>query len=441
VLRAANIAAVSAVALFLLVSFGAPADAQGGNEVLWVRISGVIGEGTALHVRDAIEEAEQRNVPLVLELNTPGGLVDSTLDIDLAVAGARIPVLAFVGPASGFAASAGTFILLMGQPTGMAPSTSIGSAQPITVGPDGSTQAADDKVVNFLVGRIRAIAERTGRDADVAERFVTENLNLNRTEAERLNMVDLLADDVESFVRAAHGMTARTATGSVVLDTENARLVSHERGVLAGIVDILSNPQIAFILILIGTYALIFGLANPGTYVPETIGALLLLLGLIGLGLFTTSTAGILLLLLAIIFFVAEVFTPTQGILSAAGVIALLFSVVFLVDEPLLPGGVQRTFYFVGIALAILSGGAAFFAATIALKTRRAPARDSLIGKRVLVVEDLAPSGRVSIFGEIWSARTNGPALKAGTEASITGREGLTLIVEETQPSEPAATR
>lgn len=422
--------------LLLPLLTSVPAGAQPGDEVLLVNIEGVIAEGTAIHVRGALERAESRGIPLVLQLNTPGGLVDATLDIDVALAGASVPVLTFVGPASGFAASAGTFMLLMGQPSGMAPGTSIGSAQPITLTPEGGTEPADDKVTNFLVGRIRAIAERTGRDADVAERFITQNLNLNRTEAARLGMIDVAADDVDSFVRAVHGADARTADGFVKLDTESARIVEYKRGLLARTVDILSNPQIAFLFVLAGTYALIFGLASPGTYVPETIGALLLLLGLIGLGLFSTSTAGVLLLLLAVLFFVAEIFTPTNGILTATGVIALLFAVLFLVDEPLLPRGFLRTFYFVGIALALVSGGAVFGAATIALRTRKRPPEDSILGQRAVVLEPLAPEGTVSIFGEIWRARIDGPAAPEGADVTVLSRDGLTLVVRPANASD-----
>lgn len=411
-----------------------PAQAQDGPEVLLVRVEGVVTEGTALHVRAALERAEEKGIPLVLELNTPGGLVDATLDMDLALAQATVPVLTFVGPAGGFAASAGTFLLLTGQPSGMAPSTTIGSAQPITVDPSGGTSPADEKVTNFLVGRIRATAERTGRDPDVAERFVTENLNLNRTEAQRLDMTDVLADDLSAFVRAVHGMTARTATGPVVLDTASARIIEFDRTVLAAIVDILSNPQIAFVLVLAGTYALIFGLANPGTYVPETIGALLLLLGFIGLGLFGTTTAGVLLLLLAVIFFIAEVFTSTNGILTTAGVVALVFAVLFLVDEPLLPSRFLQTFYYVGLGLSLVSGGAVFLVATVALRTRHKPAADAMLGARAEVIEDVAPVGRVTLYGEVWHARTDGPPLKAGSEAVVVARDGLTLVVASPPP-------
>ncbi len=404
----------------------------GSHEVLLVNVTGVVTRGTLIHIEDALGEAEARGVPLVIQLDTPGGLVDATLDIDRAISRSTVPVLTFVGPRGGFAASAGTFILLMGHPSGMVPGTTIGSAQPIQSSPDGSTQPADDKVKNFLVERMRAIAERHDRDPDVAERFITENLNLEADEAIDTGMVEYLDRDVASFIRSVHGSRANVADGTWLLDTENARIVTYERGALAGLVDIIGNPQVSFILFLVGLYALIFGLANPGTYVPETIGALMLLLGIIGLGLFSTSTAGVLLLAVAGIFFVAEVFTPTHGVLTIVGVIALALGAVFLLDEPLLPASFLQTFFIVGLAAAVTSGAITFGAVTVALKARKLPTRVGLVGERARVLEDLQPEGRVTLRGEVWTAHledADGPPVPAGAAVEVVHREDLRLTV------------
>ncbi len=415
----------------------------GSHEVLLVNVTGVVTRGTLIHIEDALDEAKARGVPLVIQLDTPGGLVDATLDIDRAIARSTVPVLTFVGPRGGFAASAGTFILLMGHPSGMVPGTTIGSAQPIQSSPDGTTEPADDKVKNFLVERMRAIAERHDRDPDVAERFITENLNLEADEALEMGMVDYLQSDVASFVRAVHGARANVADGTWVLDTQNARIVEHERSALAGLVDIIGNPQVSFILFLVGLYALIFGLANPGTYVPETIGALMLLLGIIGLGLFSTSTAGVLLLAVAAIFFVAEVFTPTHGVLTIAGVIALALGAVFLLNEPLLPASFLQTFFIVGLAAAVTSGAITFGAVTVALKARKLPARVGLLGERAWVLEELNPEGRVTLRGEVWHAKLeheDAAAVPVGTAVEVVDRAGLRLTVRPLAPEPGDAT-
>lgn len=408
-----------------------PGAAGGGHEVVVARIDGVVDRGTAIYIEDALGEAQRRGVPLVIELHTPGGLVDATLDIDRTLAAATVPVLTYVGPGGGaFAASAGTFILLMGQPSGMAEGASIGSAQPIQVGPGGGAQNASAKVENFLVERIRSIADRTGRDPDVAQRYITENLNQGVDEAMAAGMVDVEAGTLQAFLAGVDGMTARIQGGEVVLSTADARVVRVQPGTLAGTVSLLSNPTLASILLLVGVYALIFGLANPGTFVPETIGALLLLLGLIGLGLFGVTTAGFLLLLLAAVLFVAEVLTPTHGVLTAVGVVALILAIVFLVDDPLLPHGFVRQFMYVGYGMAVVTGGVVFTVVTIAMRSRGRPVADRSIGDRGTALERIDPEGPVEMWGEVWTGRADRP-IEAGVPVRVVRRQGMVLDVEE----------
>ncbi len=390
------------------------------------RIDDVVGRGTAIYIQNALDYAESKNAPLVIELNTPGGLVDATLEIDNALAQADVPVLTYVGPGDGaFAASAGTFILLMGNPAGMAEGASIGSAQPIQTGPGGTTNASS-KVSNFLVERIRSIAERHDRDPDTAERFITENLNMAGAEALDAGMVDVLAGDLRSFLVGVDGMVV----SGEPLRTAGARVERVEPGTIAQTIDVLGDPTIAFVLMMAGLYALIFGLANPGTYVPETIGAIMLLLGLLGLGLFGVSTAGFLLIMLAVVFFIAEVFTPTHGILSVAGVATLILAVIFLVDAPLLPRAAMQQFTIVAITLAVLSGGVVFGAVSIAMRSRTAPPTKLDIGDRGVVVEAINPEGTVEAWGEVWTAKAQHP-IGVGAHVRILKRDGLMLTVTE----------
>lgn len=421
--------ALALLAAALLLSL-APQGTASGHEVLVLHVEGVVTRGTLLHIEDGIEEAESRGVPLVIQLDTPGGLVDATLEIHKRIVRADVPVLTFVGPEGAFAASAGTFILLMGHPSGMAPSTQIGSAQPIQSSPTGGTENASAKVENFLVERMREIAERTGRNETLATRFITENLNMDEDEALRTGLVEAVSDDVEAFVRAMDGERALVgASGEVTLRTADARIVELDKGLLARTVEILGNPQIAFILFLAGLYGVIFGLASPGTFVPETIGALLLLLGLIGLGLFDTSTAGLLLFLLAGVFFVAEVFTPTHGVLTALGVVSLLFAAVFLIDEPLLPASFLRQFLVVGLVSAAVSGAVVFGALTLALRARKRPVSGDVVGEAARALGPLDPEGQVWLHGEIWRAVAEEGPIEADADVVVVAREGLTVRV------------
>jgi membrane-bound serine protease (ClpP class) len=415
------------VLLLTLTSFLAGAEAQQpAPDVIRVTIDGVVSQGTFLHVERGLERAEQLDVPLLIQLDTPGGLVGATLDLDDLLARAKVPILTYVGPGGGtFAFSAGTFILLMGQVSGMADGSTIGSAQPV----DGEGNYASDKVTNALVGRIEAIAERNGRNPELAAKFITENLNMNATAALNASLIDHIDDDAHAFLASIHGRNVNVTGTLVSLDTAGGRIEDVTPGALARVVDFIGNPQITIVLILAGTYGVVFGIANAGTYVPEVLGALLLILGFIGLGLFATSTAGIILLILALLFFVVEIFTPTHGILVGAGVVAIIFAAIFLLKEPLLPQGVKNWFVGTTIALAVTTGALVIAAITLALRTAQNPNHDVLMGARGIVMDTLSPVGRIEVHGQIWAAEIDMGRAEIGAEVLIFGREGLRLHV------------
>jgi membrane-bound serine protease (ClpP class) len=432
--------------LIALLLVPAATGQEGGSTVFVTDVEGTVTRGTALQVEDAIEEAEEADRPLVIRLDTPGGLVDATLDIGTAVARSDVPVLTYVR-GGGWAQSAGTFIFLMGHPNGMANGTQIGSAQPIVQSQSGGTQNASEKVTNALLERIRSIADRNGRNPDVAERFITENLNLNASEAQRRGMSDHTANDVHAFLDAVHGEEANVGEGTRTLATANAQLEHVEEGALVQLVEVVGNPQVAFVLFLIGLYGVIFGLAAPGTLVPETIGALALVLGLVGLGLFDAGTSGLLLILLASAFFVAEIFTPTHGVLATAGAVALVLGAIFLLDEPLLSRDFLHRFQIVAVISAVFSGGVALGAVALAVRTREQPPRDTVEGREAETLSSLDPEGQVFFRGERWKARTaDRQTIAEGRTVVIEGRDGLTLVVrpadapEVDPPDDPPAT-
>lgn len=415
--------------LALLAVVPAAAAQQAGSRVLVTDVDGTVTRGTTLNVEDAIGEAEEADIPLVLRIDTPGGLVESTLNIDRLVARSKVPVLAYVGPSGAWAQSAGAFIFLGGQPNGMAPNTQVGSAQPIVSSGSGGTENASQKVTNALVEKIRSVADRNGRDPDLAERFITENLNLNASNASRLGISDHVSPTLRAFLEDVHGQTARVGEGNRTLDTANAEIVHHEKDLLVKVVEVVGNPQIAFVLFLVGIYGTIFGLASPGTLVPETIGVLALVLALVGLRLFDVGTVGVLLMLLAAGFFVAEVLTPTHGVLAAAGVVSLLLGVVFLLDEPLLSRGFLERFQVVGLISAIASGGVVLTAVAVAVRTRGRPTRDEVAGKRAQTLSPLDPEGQVLFHGERWKARCEEGSVPEDATVEVLERDGLTLTV------------
>ncbi len=437
------VASASAIVLMVALAVGllAPAASAQAPTVLQADIEGLITQGTATYVQQAIAEAEERGVPLLLRLETPGGLVDATLDIHKSIVRAQVPVLTWVGPSGAEAASAGTLILLMGQPAGMAAGTQIGSAQPITSSPTGETQAAGDKVENFLVERMEQIASRTGRNTTLAAQFITDNLNMGAEEALEAGLIDAVAASPSDFLEQVDGMSAVVGQdGTTTLRTAGARIVQVEPGTLPRVLDFLGNPQVAFVLFMIGLYGLIFGLTNPGTYVPETIGALAILLAFVGFGLFSFATAGLLLLLLGMAFFIAEAFTPTNGLLTVVGVIAVAMAALLLIDEPLAPRGFVRAFQLIGLGAALLSGGVAGFAATVAVRTRKRPPV-AFIGQQATAVTAFAGGGargQVMMEGEIWQATSDHP-IADGDVVNVASRHGLRLRVERAEAAGMAA--
>ncbi len=426
---------------FLLASLATGGgDAKGGDKtVIYVlRIEGTITEGTSLELVEGLREAEEMEVEAVLvELNTPGGLVDSTLKITEAILNSEVPVITYVTPKGAIAASAGSFILVSGNIAAMAPGTTTGAAMPVEIGMEGR-KAADEKTIKFYAGHVESIAASKGRNATQARRFVTENDVLNENTALERGIIDLIAEDETELLNKVDGMTVEIGAENRTLATKNASLYIKEKSVRSYLLETLSNPQIAFILLMVGMYGLIFGFMSPGTYVPEMIGAICLILSLYGMGLFEVNMFGVLLIFIAVILFIAEALTPTFGILTTGGAVCLIIGALILPKEPFLFN--PQSEWFEGFLLTIIGVVVAtavffFFAIGAVLKARKRRVQvgaEELIGKvtraETKINED---KGTIKIRGEIWNARTlDEETIKEREKVEIVDREGLTLIVK-----------
>ncbi len=414
-------------------------DAKGDKTVIYVlRIEGTITEGTSLELVEGLREAEEMEVEAFLvELNTPGGLVDSTRKITEAILNSEVPVITYVTPKGAIAASAGSFILISGNIAAMAPGTTTGAAMPVEIGMEGR-KAADEKTIKFYAGHVESIAASRGRNATQAKRFVTENDVLNENTALERGIIDLIAEDETELLSKVDGMTVKIGTENRTLATKNASLYIKEKSVRSYLLETLSNPQIAFILLMVGMYGLIFGFMSPGTYVPEMIGAICLILSLYGMGLFEVNMFGVLLIFIAVILFIAEALTPTFGILTTGGAVCLIIGALILPKEPFLFN--PQSEWFEGFLLTIIGVVVAtavffFFAIGAVLKARKRRVQvgaEELIGKvtraETKINED---KGTIKIRGEIWNARTlDEETIKEGEKVEIVDREGLTLIVK-----------
>jgi membrane-bound serine protease (ClpP class) len=283
---------------------------------------------------------------------------------------------------------------------------------------------------------MRGIAEKRNRSVETAEKFVTEGLSLTADEALDHGVIDLIATDRRDLIDRIDGRTVNVSGSSITLHTKEAVFVEDKPSLVILIVGIISNPQIAFVLFLIGMYGIIYGLASPGTYVPEMVGAIAMILALYGMGMFSVSTFGAILIVAAMVLFIAEALTPTFGILTLGGVVCLIMGALMFPQEPLLPEdwvtGFRRTVFVV----AIMSAGIVVLGLGLVLKARvRKPTtgQEELIGMTVRAETDIGPDdkGTVKVHGETWRATAAVPVLR-GETAVIAGVDGLTLILEKT---------
>jgi len=424
------------VSTVLLLSFLTHVDGGINNEVIAVNLAGTITRASAESVIEAVQAAEQTNAEAVLILlDTPGGDLDATLKIMETMDRSKIPVIAYVYPEGAKAWSAGTFILISAHVAAMAPHTIIGSSQPVRYSPAGSEPISDPKIINALSALMVEKARMHGRNETAARLFVTENLNLNDEAALRFKVVEAAASSIDELLRLTDGRQVSTAYGIVELQTESVAISYHSQSVRGRILAAVSDPILAFLLLTIGLYAVIFGLASPG-HAAEIVGAIALIIGLIGLG-FDVNLSGILLLALGAILMIVEAYTPGFGIFGGAGVFCVVVGSLLLVPfqtEKWLISSEWYTFFLmvVGAVTSVLGAFTFFMVYKIVQARRRKPVIGELAGEIVEAVDEITPDkpGHVKYHGEYWTARSNA-TVKPGTTCRVVRKEGPVLVVEQ----------
>ena len=411
-------------------------EASGRPLVLTLNIDDMITAGTAARIERAVIEAENRSASaLVLILDTPGGLVDATLDIISHLSASKVPVITFVAPQGAIAASAGAFILLGGHITAMSPGTTTGAAMPVTISPDQEgAQAADDKTILFLAGHIRSIAETNGRPGEIAERFVTENLTLSSMEALELGIADFIEPSLDSLLQTVHGMEVQVQGQTITMNTLNAEVELMESNLKENITHLISNPQITFILLMIGVYGIIIGVGNPGTFVPEVLGAISLVLALFGLGMFQINLFAIIMIVLGLGLLVAEALTPTYGVLGTGGVVSLVLGIIYLPVEPLVTDRWLVQFRLMAVGIGVVGSILLVVILAGVIRLRRLPivmGTKEFSGETGTVVENLDPQGLIRIRGELWKAKSHdGSLIPEGMEVVVVDRIQMVCIVK-----------
>ncbi|MFW6093436.1 MAG: NfeD family protein [Pseudomonadota bacterium] len=458
------------VSSMLLLGAGAqPAAAapDGGDarrgEVWVVDLEGALGPATADLVVRSIADAEAAEArALVIRMDTPGGLDKAMRDVVRGILGARIPVITYVAPDGARAASAGTYIAFASHVAAMAPATNIGSSTPVSMGgqpspspgapepsgeggdedanggdaagaDDGAPPASEDamtrKVINDAVAYLQGLAELRGRNVEWAEETVRYGANLRASEALENNVIDVVATDLADLLEQLDGRSVTVQDASRTLELADAEIREVETDWRHELLAIITDPTVAYGLLIFGIYGLILEFYSPGMVFPSIIGIVCLLLGAYGLQMLPVNYAGLALIVVGIGLMVAEVFTPTFGIMGIAGLIAFVMGSLMLMDTE--APGYQVPLLVVG-AFAAATAGLTLLALGAAVRARQqkpASGEEAMIGAPAEALEDFSETGWVWAFGERWKARSDRPVRK-GEELTITGIDGLTLIVK-----------
>ena len=403
-----------------------------GARVCLSKVDGAIGPATASYIARSVDEAQSKGVQcLIIELNTPGGLLDSTRVIVQKLLGSTVPVVVYVAPTGATAASAGCFITLAANVAAMAPATTIGAAHPVTLGglPSGDQSKPDQtmtqKLENFAVSYREAIASRRNRNIEWAKSAVRESASITAEKALELKVVEIVARDLDDLLAQLNG---RVVNGRP-LETAAAQVVEIKTSITEELLQMFWRPEVMFVLMLIAIYGLIGEMTTPGAILPGVVGAMALILALYMAAILPVNVAGLLLIGLAVALFLIDVFAPTHGVLTGGGILAFFVGSLMLFDrrDPLF----RLSLYYI-IPSVILTSGFFLLIVGKGLQAQRLPVRvgkETMLGKFVQAITPIdASGGRVFVEGEYWTARSD-QSIKQGETVRIVAVEGLTVKV------------
>jgi membrane-bound serine protease (ClpP class) len=395
------------------------------SEVYIIQVADAISPGTAEFIKSGIKTAEENEAAcVIIELDTPGGLAESMRTIVQNILGSRVPVVVFVYPSGARAASAGVMITMAADVAAMAPGTNIGAAHPVGAGGQEIDETMSEKVINDMVAQAKSVAEKRERNAKWVEDAIRESVSVTETEALKKNIIDLIATDTDDLIKQLNG---REIKDRGTLNLDNVKKVTVKETLRTKILKTISNPNIAYILMMIGLAGLYFEFSHPGSIFPGVIGAIALILAFFAMQTLPVNYAGILLIVLAIIFFIMEMKITSYGLLSVAGVVSLLLGslMLFKGNTP----DVKLSLQVVLPTIIVISG---FFVAVAGLVFRAQISKPTtgstgLVGEIGIVKRALAPEGKVFVHGELWNARAKGPIDK---DAKVRIVQVVNLVLE-----------
>ena len=401
------------------------------KNVMVITVDGVINPVSAEFIQKSIHKSNDKKYEaLVIELDTPGGLDASMRSIVKEMIGSEIPIIVFVSPSGSRAASAGAFITLAAHIAAMSPGTNIGAAHPVGIG-EKMDKTMTEKATNDAAAYIKSLAEKSGRNVQWAEDAVRKSISSTETEALQLKVIDLITKDINSLLADIDGKKVRTVSGEKILSTRNASVVREELGLRHRILNLISDPNVAYILMLLGFYGLFFELTNPGSLFPGVIGGICLILAFYAFQTLPVNYAGLLLIILAIILFILEIKIISHGVLTIGGIVAMTIGSLMLFESPapfmklslavILPAVVMTTLFFT-----ILIG-----LAYKAYKRKPITGSEGLLGSYGIADTDITrEGGRVTIHGERWSSYSE-DAIDKGNRIIVEEVSGLKLKVKK----------
>jgi len=405
--------------------------AQESGGIMNLKIAGVINPAAAEYVSSALKKAVARGDALViLEMDTPGGLDTSMRIIVKGILGSPVPVAVYVSPGGSRAASAGTFIMYAGHIAAMAPGTSIGAAHPVTMAGQKMDEHMAAKVENDAVSYIRSLAEKRGRNARWAELAVRRSVSISETEARKLGVINLVAKDLKALILAMDGTEVATNAGIVKLDLKGKTLYTVEMTDRLRFLNVLSNPNIAYMLMLVGMVGIYFELSNPGLILPGVVGAVSLILALYAFQTLPVNYAGLLLIVLGIILFIAEIKIISYGLLSVGGVLSILMGSLMLVDSDVPYMRLSRPLVYVTVLMTSLIALGLMWLAVRSSRRRLVTGNEAMVGEEGEARTDLRLEGEIFIHGEIWHAVSHEP-VERGARVVVEGIKGLKAMVRK----------
>lgn len=425
-----------AVAIVLLVALTVTAAfaARPASTVYVVHVDGIIGPAMSRYVLRALAQAQRDNAQAVLlEIDTPGGLMKSMDDITKGLLNSPVPTVAYVYPAGARAASAGVFVTYAATIAAMAPTTHLGAAHPVGISSGGGSADKTEmtKITNDAAAEIRGLAIRRGRNAAWAEQAVRQSVSITDEQALRLHVIDLIAGSPDGLLAQIDGRTVQKASGMRRLETRNARLVDVSMDSSEALLQLLSDPNVGFILMMIAIYGIIFELNNPGAVFPGVIGGVSLILALASFAAVEVNIAGLLLIGFALLLFIADIKVPTHGILTAGGIASFVLGSLLLTQNQAPFLRISLTLILMGAALTAVFFLFAVGAGLRAQRRRVQTGDEGMVGATGVARRDLDPAGTVFVKGELWNANSIDGTIPAGEPVRVARVIGLRLDVRK----------